>query len=331
MSVEGRSPFPSWVLILVLLVASGGFAVAQTRQQVPKIGELWAGTEVDAKPFRGPYIEGMRELGWVDGQTAHFIVRYDAGDADRYAPLARELIALGVDVLVVIDRALPAAREATSTLPIVDIESWDPIAQGITSSLAKPGGNITGVSWDSIQTAVKRLELAKELMPGLRRVALLTDANDTGAVIETNGLSARAPSVGVRLRTFAAQDPKELPALLAAIKKHRPELLIVSSNTFTVQHLDKIVEFALSARLPTISEASSYAEAGLLLTYGPDVPSLYKRGAVQVDKILRGIRPAEIPFELPTRFELVVNLKTARTLRLSIPESIRVRTTKFIQ
>jgi len=209
------------MLLLGAWAACVGSAAAQDRRALPVVGELWSGSEASAEAYRQPYVEGMRALGWVDGRTIRSIVRYDGGDPSRFSPLAAELVALGINVLVVTDRALPGARNATSRIPIVCLDMYDPIAEGATSNLARPGGNVTGVSWQSIETAAKRLELAKELLPGLRRVALLTDADDPGAVIEANGLSASAASAGVKLRTFAVRRPEDLPAVFATLKSDR--------------------------------------------------------------------------------------------------------------
>jgi putative ABC transport system substrate-binding protein len=273
----------------------------------------------------------MRSLGWIEGRTAQFLVRYDGGDISRLPALAKELIGLGVDVLVVNGRALPAARRATTTLPIVSLDMWDPVAERVTSSLAKPGGNVTGVSWQTIDSAGKRLELAKELLPGLRRVGLLTDAGDPGAVIEAKGLRTIAANAGVKLLIFEVRHPREFAAAFAAIKSARTEALIVSTSTLTIHHLARILSFASSSRLPTISEAAKFAEAGVLLTYGPDVSETYKRGALLVDKILQGKKPVELPFEQPTKFELAVNLNTSKALGLTIPESIMIRATRMIR
>ena len=185
-----------WALLILFLVAVCGPwaepATAQARRSFPKIGELWSGTESSLKSYRQPYVEGMRALGWIDRQTATFVVRYDNGDPSRLPALAAELLGLGIDVLVVNTRALPAARKATTTIPIVCLDMFDPIAEGVTSTLARAGGNVTGVSWQSVETGAKRLELAKELLPGLKRVALLTDAEDSGAMVEAKGLRATA-------------------------------------------------------------------------------------------------------------------------------------------
>jgi putative tryptophan/tyrosine transport system substrate-binding protein len=322
------------LLILFLLAVCGlwaELATAQARRSLPQIGELWSGTESLLEPYRQPYAEGMRALGWIDRQTAVFVVRYDDGDPSRLPALAAELLGLGIDVLVVNTRALPAARKATTTIPIVCLDMFDPVAEGVTSTLARPGGNVTGVSWQSVETGAKRLEFAKELIPSLKRVALLTDAEDPGAMVEAKGLSATAASIRMPLRIFAVHHPREFPATFAAIKSYRPGALIVSTNTLTLLHLDEIVRFASSNQLPTFSEAAEFAEAGFLLTYGPDMVDTYRRGALQVDRILKGTNLNDLPFEQPTKFDLVVNMKTAKALGLTIPEAIILRATRVLR
>jgi putative ABC transport system substrate-binding protein len=323
--------WPAIPLLLAVWVACIGSAAAQDRRVPVKVGELWSGSEVQAEPYRRPYLEGMRALGWVDGQSMWTIVRYNNGDPSKFPALAAELVSLGVDVLVVTDRALPAARNATARIPIVCLDMFDPVAQGATSNLARPEGNVTGVSWQSVETADKRLELAKELLPGLRRVALLTDAGDPGAIIEAKGLGATAAAVGIRLRTFAVRRAEELPAVFAALKRDRPEALIVSTNPLTNSNIEAIVRFASSSKLPTIGEAKETARAGFLLTYGADVSDTYRRGAIQVDRILRGMKPGDVPFEQPTKFELVVNLRTAKALGLKVSQLIMMRATEVIR
>jgi putative tryptophan/tyrosine transport system substrate-binding protein len=324
-----------WAPLILLLVAVCGPwaepATAQARRSLPKIGELWSGTESSLESYRQPYVEGMRALGWIDRKTATFVVRYDDGDPSRLPALAAELLGLGIDVLVVNTRALPAARKATTTIPIVCLDMFDPIAEGVTSTLARPGGNVTGVSWQSVETGAKRLALAKELLPGLKRVALLTDAEDSGAMVEAKGLRATAARTGVPLCIFGIHDPREFPATFAAIKSYRPSALLVSTNTLTILHLNEIVRFASSNQLPSFSEAAEFAEAGFLLTYGPDVSDTYRRGALQVDRILNGTNLNELPFEKPTKFDLVVNMKTAKALGLTIPKAIISRATRVLR
>jgi putative tryptophan/tyrosine transport system substrate-binding protein len=330
-----RQCIDRWAFLIFFLVAVCGPwaepATAEARRSLPKIGELWSGTESSLKSYRQPYVEGMRDLGWIDRKTATFVVRYDNGDPSRLPALAAELLRLGIDVLVVNTRALPAARKASTTIPIVCLDMFDPVAEGVTSTLARAGGNITGVSWQSVETGAKRLELAKELLPGLKRVALLTDAEDSGAMVEAKGLRATAARTGVPLRVFGIHHPREFPATFAAIKSYRPSALIVSTNTLTILHLDEIVRFASSYQLPTFSEAAGFAQAGVLLTYGPDVSNTYRRGALQVDRILKGTNLKDLPFEKPAKFDLVVNLKTAKALGLTIPKAIILRATRVLR
>ena len=324
-----------WALLILFLLGVCGpwteLATAQARRSLPKIGELWSGTESSLASYRQPYVKGMRALGWIDGRTATFVVRYDQGDPSRLPALAAELLGLGIDVLVVNTRALAAARKATTTVPIVCLDMFDPVAEGVTSTLARPGGNVTGVSWQSVETGAKRLELAKETLPDLERVAVLTDATDRGAMVEAKGLSNTAARTGVTLRIFGIRHPREFPATFAAIKRYRPSALIVSTNTLTILHLGEIVRFASSNQLPTFSEAAEFAEAGILLTYGPNVSDTYRRGALQVDRILKGTNLNDLPFEQPTKFELVVNMKTATALGLTIPKAIISRATRVLR
>jgi putative ABC transport system substrate-binding protein len=288
------------------------------------------GTKALADLFRQSYLDEMRSLGWIDGQTAQFIVRYDE-DGSRRSAIAAELVALAVDVIVVSDPALPAARKATSTIPIVALDMYDPIAEGVTASLARPGGNVTGVSWQSVDTAGKRLELAKALVPALRRVAVIHEIGDPGAAVEVEGLRAAATRMGVAIRAFPLRDAAGFPAAFAAIKSDRPDVLIVSVNALTLQHFDAIAAFAASVQVASISEVEDFAYAGGLLTYGAQPNEMYKRGARQVNRILKGAKPADLPFEQPTKFDLVINMKTAKALALSVPEEVMVRATKVIR
>jgi len=313
--------------LCAILVECAG---AQSRRPPPKIGEIWAGTRAFAESFRQSYLDEMRTLGWIDGQTARFIVRYD-DDGSKRSALVAELVALGVDILVVSDPVLPAVHTATSTIPIVALDMYDPVAEGVTLSMARPTGNVTGVSWQSIETAGKRLELAKVLVPNLRRVAVLYETGDPGAAIEVNGLRAAAAAMGDTQREFALRDARDFPAAFAAIKSDRPDVLIVSVNALTLQHFGDIAAFASSISVASISEVDDFADAGGLLTYGAQASEMYKRGAMQVNRILRGAKPADLPFEQPTKFELVVNMKTAKALGLTIPEAIMVRATRVIR
>ena len=308
-------------------------AAAQDRK-LPKIGEIWGINAEEIAPYRRPFLKRMRELGWIDGKTAQFVIRYyshEAGNDSSVAKIAKELVAQKVDVFVVSDYAWRGTREATTTIPIVCMDMYDPVLEGASSSLARPSGNLTGVSWQSIDTAVKRVELAKDLMPNLKRAALIYDASDPGAVIESKGFAQGAKTVGTRLDVFGLHGPQDLDAAIAAIKNSPPDVLFVSVSSFTIVNLGKITKLAAEAHIPTVSEIAEFAKAGILLTYGVNIDETYSRAADLTHRILKGAKPHDLPFEQPTKFDLVVNLKTAKALGIKIPESIMLRATEVIR
>jgi len=307
-------------------------AVAQDqRSPAKKIGVLWSGTAEGSAPYYGAFIQGMRELGWIDGKTALFIIRVDDNEKSRLPKLAAELVTLGVDVLAVATIATAAARSATTTIPIVCTDASDPILEGHSTTLSRPIGNVTGVSWQSRETAIKRVELARELIPGLKRLGFLYDPSDSTVIPELEGLRAAVAGTDVQLRTFEVRYSRDFPSAFAAIKRYRPQALIYPTLVLMADNLERTVHFASDIRLPTFSEGAQFAEAGMFLTYGVDYLAAYKRAAVQVDKILKGAKPANLPWEQATEFELVVNMKTAKALGLTVPESIMERATRIIR
>ena len=318
---------------LILLVLGAGFADSGGAQdrRLPTIGVLRGSGVEAAERYLRAFLEAMRKLGWIDGQNARFVVRYADGDVRRFPALTAELVALGVDVLYVTAPAVPAARRATTTIPIVCADFYDPIAEGVVSSLARPGGNVTGISWQSIDSAGKRLELTTELVPGLRRVAILFQAGDPGAALEVKGLLATARRLNVTVRTFEVRDSRDIEAAFVTLRRDRVEAVIVSANPLTFSASDNIVRLASSMKLPLISEPGEFAKSGFLLTFGPDIVEAHKRGALYVHKILKGAKPSDLPIEQPTKFDLVINLRTARALGLTIPEAIMVRATEVIR
>jgi putative tryptophan/tyrosine transport system substrate-binding protein len=310
---------------------TAGLATAQNREAMPTIGVLWVSDASRAALYLQPFKDELGRLGWIDGATVRIIERYDNGDSSRLLGLAKELVALPVDVLYVTDGAVPAASQATTKIPIVGADFYDPIAQGITSSMARPDRNITGVSWQSVDSAVKRLQMAQELIPGLRRVGLLFDASESGPLLEVQGLVAAAASTGIDLRRVEVRGPGDFQRAFAQLKSERLNALLVSVSAVTWQARDRIGRFAAQARLPLIAELPEFAEAGAVLSYGADIFETYRRGAHLVDRILKGAKASDLPFEQPKKFELVVNLRTARTLRLTIPESVVARAAKVIR
>ena len=308
-------------------------AAAQDRK-LPKIGEIWGINAEEIAPYRRPFLKRMRELGWIDGKTAQFVIRYysyEAGNDSSVTNIAKELVAQKVDVFVVSDYAWRGTREATTTIPIVCTDMYDPVLEGASSSLARPSGNLTGVSWQSIDTAAKRVELAKDSLPKLKRAALIFDATDRGAVIESKGFAQGAKKVGTRLDVFGLRGPQDLDAAIAAIKNSPPDVLFVAVSPFTVVNLGKITKLAADAHIPTVSEIAEFAKAGILLTYGVNIDETYSRAADLTHRILKGAKPHDLPFEQPTKFDLVVNLKTAKALGIKIPEAIMLRATVVIR
>src|SRR5262245_33650316 len=312
------------------LLAAPLVAEAQKKGKVYRIGFLIYGpgpsAEVDA--FR----QGLRELGYIEGQNVTIEYRFASGQVGRLPELAAELVRFPVDVIVVhTTPALQALRQVTRTMPIVMAGFGDPVAEGFVASLARPGGNITGLSWLTPEVAGKRLELLHQVLPKLTRVAVLLDPNDTVAVVERSAIATAAHATGVTIETFEAQNPATLPAVFAAIKKARAEALVVVYTARTVGQEGQIANLATVNRLPLVSEQREFADAGGLITYGPRSFDIYRGAARYVDKILKGAKPADLPIEQPTKFELVINLKTAKALGLTIPPSLLARADEVIR
>jgi len=228
-------------------------------------------------------------------------------------------------------RAVGVVNRASTTNPIVCAGFGDPVSEGHVSSLARPGGNITGLSWQSPDASSKRFQLILEVLPRLRQVAQLFEATDQTAMVEASAGRKAGEGAGVKVRAFAIRDVTELEAAFGAMKKQLPQALLVTHTPFTVQHRDRIMRFATTHKIPVVSEARDFAESGALLTYGPYPYDLFKRAATYVDKILRGAKPGDLPIEQAATFELVVNLKTARALGLTIPQSVLLRASEVLR
>ena len=306
-------------------------AQAQNRP-LAKVGVLWGLDAAAIAPYQKALAEAMRARGWIEGTNVQFIVRYQEGDLARVPAFVSELIALKVDILYLVANSVAAARSQTGTIPIVSADFYDPIEEGFTTKLSRPNQNITGISYQTPESVAKRLELAKDLILGLKRVAFLFEAGDRGALIEEKGIRNAARAAKVQLTTYPARDLRDIQTAFAAMKNTRPDTLIVSANALTWTSREEIARLSMSIQLPAISEVSEFATAGFLLTFGPNAMDAYTRGAaVYLDKILRGARPSELPIEQPTKFDFVVNLKTAKALGVKIPESIMLRATEVIR
>jgi putative ABC transport system substrate-binding protein len=316
--------------ILVALAAIGiGFAHADEARKLPTIGMVVPVDAAADAPFQKAFRDGLRALGYEDGKNVTIIVRYANGDPSKLGALIKELIALHVDILV---GDAPALKEATATIPIVSPTMGDPVKTGLVASLARPGGNLTGVSMQTYDLWPKRLELARELVPKLTRLCLLVDENDEpGAVAYANTeFRTLARGAGITVRTLAVGSPEDLRAALKTIHKERPQVLIVWDSPLMTQYRYTITH-SVAHWLPVLSEGRHFAEAGALLTYSVDQYDLFRRSATYIDKILKGAQPRDLPIEQPTKFELIVNLRSAKSLNMTIPESILLRADEVIR
>ena len=291
------------------------------RTTIARIGEVWIQNEVGAAPYHQGWVDGLRELGYVDGRNMVLFTRYADGDISRLPMLLDELVRLRVDVLIVSARAIRAAQKATNTIPIVCATMNDPVSEGVVASLAHPGGNLTGVSWQAPDTATKRLELALELRPKLTRLALLFDSDDKVAQLEARIVTSAAPKTKIKVDAYDVHEIKDIQSAFASMAKSRPQVIYLVQTAVTTGLRSQIAILATELRVPMISGERSVAEAGGVLTYGPKLGSVLKRGAAYVDKILKGTKPEDLPIEQPTQFELIINLKAADAIGVKVPTS----------
>ena len=320
-------------LIFALLPWVVSLVDAQPLARIPRIGLLSTGTD-PSRPLPPQWLaffDGMRALGWVDGRNMLVERRFAAGRSERVPGFATELVQLGVDVIIATgERENQAVRRATTTIPVVMVVVDDPVESGFVQSLARPGGNFTGVTFGTSGVAEKYVELLKEAVPSLTRAAILASRQQRPAVVEEMQRAARALRV-VLSPPILVREPAELEPAFARIAREGGGGLICPSDAFTVLHRQAIVALAAKYRLPTIYAFREPVEAGGLMAYGPSFPERFRQAATFVDKILKGARPADLPVEQPTRFELVLNLKTAKALGLTIPPSLLVRADQVIQ
>ena len=320
-----------WALS-ALLVALSVPAAAQP-QHIPRIGYLAAHShDQELRPF---FLHGLRELGYTEGKNIIIELRQAAfGQQDKIRALAAELVRLKVDVIVASAGAndMQVAKEAVTTIPFVFIESPDPVGLGLVESLARPGGNATGLSAFHSPLAAKRLELLKEVVPAASRIAFLWLAGSLTAPHQLQDIQAAAPGLGVTLLPFAVDGPDDVDRALTAMAQAQVEALYVHPTVTSTAHgRSRIVEFAVQRRLPAIYHLWQVVEAGGLMSYGTHFPDLWRRAATYVDKILRGTRPADLPVEQPMKFELVINLHTAQQMGLTIPPAVLYQADRVIQ
>jgi ABC-type uncharacterized transport system substrate-binding protein len=322
------------ILILLLLVASSPSA-AQPRGHMPVVGMLRPGepsADSDPKSSLSAFWQGLRELGYVEGQTIRLEYRYAAWQWDRLPALAAELVQLQPDVIVT--NTTPgalAAKQATTTIPIVVMVSEDLVAGGIVASLAHPGGNITGQNLRDPELAGKRLELLKEAVPTLTQAAVLVHAADRAHDRVPGHIAAEAHALRVRLQRVEVGDVETFDRAFETIASSGTEALMVMDSAMFNAHRQRILEFARTHRLPTVCGVRIYAEAGCLIAYAPDIREMFRHAAVFVDKILKGTKPGDLPVEQPAKFELIINLKAATDLGLTLPPTLLFQANEVIR
>jgi putative ABC transport system substrate-binding protein len=321
-----------------VVLALGLFAApvdvqAQQATKLARVGFLGPGAPTSDVLMREAFRQGLRELGWIEGQNITIESRWAEGRLDRLPDLAAELVRLKVDVLFTpATTATAAAQNATTTIPIVMAMVGDPVRRGTIASLARPGGNVTGLSINvGVETISKQLELLKEVIPKISRVAVLGNPDEPqyGPMVKEAEIVGRA--LGVQLQVLKARGPNEFDRAFAAMVKQRAAALWVLSGAVYFLHQRQLADLAAKSRLPTTYGYREYVDAGGLLAYGPNIRESWQRAAIYVDKILKGAKPAELPVEQPTKFELVINLKTAKALGLTIPPAVLGRADVIVE
>jgi putative tryptophan/tyrosine transport system substrate-binding protein len=318
-----------WGAVLAFLAffpASG-----QQRDKIPIVGFVGATSPTIWAPYIAAFRDRMRELGWIDGQNIAFELRWAEGHEDRYAEFAAELIRLNARVILTSSTGpVIALKNATSTIPIVFAAAGDPVGTGLVSSLAHPGGNVTGLSNQQTDLAGRRLAFLQEIVPDIRRVGVMGNVTAPNVVLEMNAVVAAASKLGLDVVPVALSKADDIVPGMESLNGKVDALYICTDPLLTL-HRVRISTFAARQKLPTVYAFREYVEAGGLLSYGPNFPHLFRRAADFVDKILRGARPSDIPVEQPTRYDLILNLTTAKALGLAIPESFLLRADQVLE
>jgi len=329
--MEIKRKIPGFALCALLLA----FCLpvqAQPSKKVPRVGILIADSASTSTTRIEAFRQGLRDLGYVEGPNITLEYRFAEGVNDRFPNLAAELVQLKVDVIIALcTPATQAAKNATQTIPIVMLNVTDPTGTGLVSSLARPGGNITGLSNVFEAVGGKQLELLKEAFPRVHRVVVLWDPANAGNVAWFGDMKVAATALRITLQPLEIQGPDDFERVLSAIKAERATALSVLVNALTNIYRSRIVDFAAIRRMPAMYSDRVFVEVGGLMSYGPNAADLFRRAAIYVDKIFKGTKPADLPVEQPMKFELVVNLKTAKQIGLTIPPNVRARADKVIR
>src|SRR5262245_57811552 len=319
---------------LTLVGAAAAWPLAAHAQQagkLPTIGYLGGGDPISQRAWLDAFVQRLRELGWIEGRTVAIEYRWGEGRPERYAEIAAEFVRLKVDVILAGGtEAAIAARQATSVIPIVFPTAADPVGSRLVVSLARPGGNVTGLSNLGTDLAAKRLEILREVFPGLRRLATMVDTHYYGGVTETREIEAAARTLGLDLVPLPIRRAEDIASAFGGLKD-RAEALYVTGDPLVNAQRVRINTFALAARLPTMLPHREYVEAGGPMSYGPKLPDLKRRAADSVDKILRGAKPGDLPVEQPTKFDLAISLITAKALGIEMPPTLLARADEVIE
>jgi putative tryptophan/tyrosine transport system substrate-binding protein len=307
----------------------GGWA--QQSGKLPTIGLLVSSTPADESQRIAAFTQRLHQLGWIDGRTVAIALRAAESRPERVSDIAAEFVRLNVDIIATSGTQIVAAlKQATSTIPIVFAVAGDPVGNGLVASLARPGGNVTGLSLLQAETAGKRLELLREVVPGLRRLAIMGNFSNLPIGLELDEVKEMTGKIGLELTSHDIRRPEDIALAFEALKG-RAQALYVIPDALIIPNRTRIIILAVGARLPTIFNSREYVKEGALLSYGPNFPDLFRRAADYVDKILRGAKPADLPVEQPIKFDLVVNLVTARALGLTVPPTLLARADEVIE
>ncbi|HEX6174612.1 MAG TPA: ABC transporter substrate-binding protein [Candidatus Binatia bacterium] len=320
-------------MTVFVLAICGDVARAQQTKKVPRIGYLSPLSASSGRAGLQAFRQGLRESGYVEGKNILIEYRWsEGGKLDRLPELATELVSLGVDVIVTSGTPpVLAAKQATNTIPIVAANADNLVELGVVASLARPGGNVTGSTRVDADFSAKRLELLKETLPKLSRLAVLSHGALGGDQEELKEIQAAAEPLGVQIHSVTAQEPDQFSGAYAEMIRRRADALVFFTSAFTAFHRSQLVELAIKNRLPTMCGGANWTDVGCFMSYGPNVIELYRRAAVFVDKILKGTKPADIPIEQPTKFEFIVNLRTAKQIGLTIPANVLARADRVIK
>jgi putative ABC transport system substrate-binding protein len=303
---------------------------AGAQQKPPTIGFLGASTLSNWSQWTAAFVHRLRELGWIEGRTVTIEYRWAEGRSERYSEIAAEFVRLNVDVIVTVGSAVVAVKQATSVIPIVFAIAIDPLGTGLVASLARPGGNVTGLSLQAPDLAGKRLEILREMLPGLRRLAIMANVDYPASVVEIGEVQIAARTLGLDVDTLEIRRAEDIAPAFGALKSEVQALYVCASALVNANHA-RINTLALGARLPTIYPDRAFLRAGGLMSFGANNADLFRRAAEYVDKILRGAKPGDLPVEQPTKFELVFNLVAAKALGLTLSPTLLARADEVIE